>query len=105
MDLPRDDFIALSFYSKTKTIGDLSEPFVTDDIIFYDMNFHCSTHPVNYGDGTTMDAVVAVGATLDFRNGNLKDIFFKNVTPASNGVITVAGTIVSKKVSDVMKGA
>ena len=105
MDLPRDDFIALSFYSKTKSITDLAEPFTTDEIVFYDLNIHIYTNDVYYGDGTTMDAIAIAGSTLDFRNGNLKDIHFVNKTPASVAVVTVAGTIVSKKVSRILKGA
>lgn len=105
MDLPKGDNIALSFYSKTKNITDLAAPFVTEDIIFYDMNFHVTANTVKYGDGTTMVATAIAGSTLDFRNGNLKDIFFENDVGAAVGVVTVAGTIVSKKVSDILKGA
>lgn len=78
---------------------------MTEDIIFYDMNFHTTVQTVLYGNGTTMIAPAIAGSTLDFRNGNLKDVFFQNAVGGVVGTVTVAGTIVSKKVSDVLRGA
>lgn len=52
-----------------------------------------------------MVATAVAGSTLDFRNGNLRDVFFENKIAGQVATVTVAGTIVSKKVSNILKGA
>ena len=96
--------MASSFYSKTKSITDHAEPFISEDLFFYDLNIHIKTHTVKYGDGTVMVATAIAGSTLDFRNGNLKDLFFENDAGGSVAVVTVAGTVISKKVGEALRG-
>ena len=93
-----------SFLSLKKTIGDAAAPFSLNNIPFYEMNIHITTYDVYYGDGTLQEALAPVGSILDFPKGDLRDLFFKNRTAGSNGVVTVVGTVPDITVREALKG-
>jgi len=78
-----------SMVSLSHTCSDTAKPFTTNDIPFYEANFHVKDYDVYYGDGSNMGAVATAGSVIYFRNGNLKDIFFKNETTGGGAIATV----------------
>jgi len=83
----------LSFFSLEKTASDAVERITEYNIPFYDLNIHCYTHPVYYGDGAVMSAKMDPGDVAFFRNGNMHDIQVKNFTTGSNGVVVITATV------------
>ena len=61
---------------------------------FEEVNFHCYTNALLYGTGAVVEGVMPVGAFASFRKGDLRDFFFKNQTPGSNGKIVAILTLV-----------
>jgi len=90
-----------SFFSLSKTQStDASEPITEFDIPYYEMNMHCYTNPVYYGDGSVMSAYINVGDVVFFKHGNLRDIFIKNKTAGNNGQVVIVATVPSEFVKD-----
>lgn len=92
--------VSLSYTASADT------PFViTDhDIPFYDANFHVSTQNALYGDMVSQEAPASVGDVISFRNGNIKDIFFKNAGAGANTKIICVATVPTNYVSDALGG-
>lgn len=63
------------------------------DLPFYDVNIHILTNAALYGNMKMQVAPIAVNGVLSFRNGNLKDFWFKNAVGAANTQIVVVATI------------
>ena len=93
-----------SFLSLVKTVADNVEAFTTKPIPFYEANIHIYDHDVYYGDGVVMDAIAPSGSVLTFPKGDLKDIFFKNRTAASNGRVVIVATVPDITVREALKG-
>lgn len=62
-------------------------------IPFYDANFHIATQAAQYGDMTAQDAPAAVGDVISYRNGDLKDIWFKNAAAGVNTQIICVAVV------------
>lgn len=93
-----------SFFSLSKTQTDDSiTPLTEFDIPFYDMNMHCYTNPVYYGDGSTMSAYINDGDVVFFKNGNLRDIFIKNKTAGSNGQVVIVATVPTEFIKEKLR--
>ena len=83
-----------TFISLTMTMTDDNAHQLTQtDLPFYEVNLHCYTQDLYYGDGLTMGAYIVAGDVASFRNGNLRDLFFKNKTAGQNGTITAVATV------------
>jgi hypothetical protein len=70
---------------------DLPHPITVNDIFVDSANLTCLTNPLYYGDGTVVDNPLLVGDTLPIGNINLRNIFIRNYTGGSNGVLKVTG--------------
>lgn len=70
---------------------DNAHPITENDIFIESGNLHCLTNALYYGDGTTMDTPLGVGDVLPIGGINLRDLFIKNKTGGSNGVLKVTG--------------
>ena len=86
------------YFHASVTIGDTAALLntATPPLIFIDVDFQCQTHPVDVGDVNAQDLELAVGDVLSYRSArgiDLREIFFKNHTAGSNGVIVVAGVL------------
>jgi len=93
----------LSFFSLEKTAADTVARITENNIPFYDLNLHCYTNPVYYGDGAVMTAYMNPGDIAFFQKGNMRDIHIKNYTTGSDGVIAVTATVPTAYVSEVLK--
>ena len=88
MDLPT------SFYSISLTMTDDNpHPLTNQDIPFYEVNLHCYTNDLLYGNGTILAAKILADDVASFRNGNLRDIFVQNATAGNNGQIVAVATV------------
>lgn len=84
------------YLSRKYTIGDTAAPLESNDLIFTDIDLQCQSEAIDYGDVNCVEFELAVGDILSYRASkgvNLKEIFFKNHTPASVGYIIVAGIL------------
>lgn len=76
------------FVSVSKTMtDDLPKRIVEVDTWYEEVNLHCLSNPLYYGDASIQEAPLLVGAYAWFVKGNLKDILVKNHTAGSNGKI------------------
>jgi len=101
--MDRKPSTVLSFFSLEKTCTDTVSRLTENNIPFYDLNIHCFTHPVYYGDGAVMTAYLNPGDVAFFQKGNMRDIHLKNKTAGSNGVIAVTATVPNAYVAEVLK--
>jgi hypothetical protein len=63
------------------------------DVPFYEVNLHCYTNDLLYGDGNIMAAKIIADDVASFRNGNLRDIFIQNATAGNNGQLVAVATV------------
>jgi len=84
-----------SIVSFSKTSGDTATPLTDFDVPTYEVNIHCYTNGVYYGDGNVMGAKIDPGDIAFFKNVNLRDIFIKNQNAGSNGSIYVVAAVPS----------
>jgi len=83
-----------SFYSVALTLSDDGVHRISDySIPFYEANFHCETASVLYGTGEECSAPLNNGDVVFFRNGDLRDFFFKNAAAGVNGKVVVVCTV------------
>jgi len=83
-----------SFYSVALTLSDDAIHRVSDySMPFYEANFHCETASLLYGTGEVCEAPLNNGDVVFFRNGDLKDFFFKNAAAGVNGKVVVVATV------------
>lgn len=83
-----------SFLSFKKTLANDNANRLADiDIPFHTANIACTSNAVYYGSGDLCESLLNVGEVAFFDKGNFKDIFIKNVTAGSNGVIIVSATV------------
>lgn len=82
-----------SFYSVSKTVSDVATPITEYSLPFYTANIHNYTNDIYYGDGVIQAAKIVADGVADFRNGDLGDIFVKNVTGGSNGALVAVITV------------
>ena len=75
------------------TASDDARPITVNDIVVESANLTCQTHPLYYGDGTTVQNPLLIGDTLPIGGVNLRDVFIKNYTGGSNGVLKVTGMV------------
>jgi hypothetical protein len=92
-----------TFYSNTLTCGDTAKNLDPESIPFYDANIYIYDHDVYYGSGAVQDAIAPKNTVLSFRNGDIKDVFFKNKTSGSNGRIVIVATVPVKQVLDKLR--
>ena len=91
MDLPT------TFYSISLTMtDDTAHPLTRADIPFYEVNLHCYTNDLLYGNGSIMAAKILADDVASFRSGNLRDIFVQNATPGNNGQIVAVASVPTK---------
>ena len=83
-----------STVSFTKTVGDTSNPVTIEQMPFHDVNMHILDNDVNYGDGSSMDAIAPANSVLYYEKGDLNDFFFKNRTAGVVGRVAVVATVV-----------
>ena len=83
--------MATKVFSKQYTISDTAKWLEDVDLVLYDTNIHIETYPVYYGSGLNQTARLNVNMVVWFREVNLHELFFKNVTGGSAGVVSVVG--------------
>ena len=76
---------------------DLKFHLVDVDFWVSEANVHISANNAKYGTFDVQDAIITTNDIPFFRNFNLRDLFFRNSTPASNTVIHVVGIIMSEE--------
>lgn len=79
---------------------DAAHPLTTADIPFYEVNLHCYTNDLFYGNGSIMAAKILAADVASFKNGNLRDIFVQNAAAAANGQIVAVATVPTKWLKD-----
>ncbi len=85
---------AKTFFSIEKTLADDgAHPIVDYDVFFEEINLHCQTNSINYGNALIQDAVMPVGSFASFKNGNLKEIYIRNTGAGSNGKVVAVCTL------------
>jgi len=95
---------SFSFYSIEYQLSDDAIHNLTGESIpFYECNIHVYDNDVYYGSGTTLKAVATANSVLTFRNGDLKDFFFKNKTAGNNGRIVAVASVPIKAVLDELR--
>lgn len=75
---------------------DNAHPLTVQDIPFYEVNLHCYTNDLLYGNGTVIAAKILADDVASFKNGNLRDIFIKNAVAGNNGQIVAVATVPTK---------
>lgn len=63
------------------------------DVPFYEVNLHCYTNDLYYGNGSVMAAKILADDVASFKNGNLRDVLVQNVTAGNNGQIVAVCTV------------
>lgn len=83
-----------TFFSEERTAAN-DKPFrlASEDLPFEDMNFHCYLKDAYYGNGAKQEATILVNDVAPFRNGNIRDIWFRNKTAGQNCKIVASGTL------------
>ena len=79
-------------FQHTATSDDLFR-LTNDDIRFSDANFYVSTNAALFGSSVINEAPASAGSAFWFRNGNLRDFWFKNAVAGNNTTITVVATL------------
>lgn len=72
---------------------DNAHPICTFDVPFYEVNLHCYTNDLYYGNGQIMAAKILADDVASFKFGNLRDVFIQNAAAGSNGQIVAVCTV------------
>jgi len=98
-------FMERTFYSVTITMSDDNPHRICEfDVPFYEVNLHCTTNDVYYGDGQIMAAKILADDVASFKHGNLRDIFIQNATAGQNGTVSAVCTVPNKWLMEHLKG-
>lgn len=92
-----------SFFTFKKTIGNSATRLIDNSIPFYEANFHIQDNDVKYGDGVQQEATATADSVLDFKNGDIKDVWFKNAVADAVGVVVVVATVPLQYVKDMLR--
>jgi len=83
-----------SVYSVSLTMTDDNPHRIIEfDVPFYEVNLHCYTNDLYYGNGSVMAAKILADDVASFRNGNLRDFLFQNATAGNNGQIVAVAVV------------
>lgn len=95
---------SFSFYSiEYQLADDAAHNLTAESVPFYECNIHIYDNDVYYGSGAVNKAVASANSVLTFRNGDLKDFFFKNKVAGNNGRIVVVASVPVKQVLDMLR--
>lgn len=78
--------------NKTAT-SDASFRICDASIPFYDINVHVESNDCKYGTPVAQEAIAVTGSVISFRNGDIRDIWFKNRVAGNNTKIIIVATV------------